>query len=298
MQRIADTLFWTLIALWLAFALAGGIAAASIFPAARGLPLSLEGYEGFIAASPEQGRMLVAGHLAESVFAKTDGVRLLLAPLAVLALLAQVALAPRATRSGARFVWIAVAATALLVGTFWSQPAFTARDAEYRTAARTGRGTELLANATDSGPKLAVDAAHQRASWIAGTEALALLFLIAVSAWNAGGSSVRNAAAQDCSAESPRQRDPGRAQGPLPRRALRAQLDGSTRTASGDHSVGAVHRCVGQPRDSRALQSISDPRRLRAHHSRVDRAIHPLDWSLSQQGQGDSRDLPVVGRAL
>ena len=110
----------------------------------------------------------------------------------MLALLAQVALAPRATRSGARFVWIAVAATALLVGTFWSQPAFTARDAEYRTAARTGRGTELLANATDSGPKLAVDAAHQRASWVAGTEALALLFLIAVSAWNAGGSSVRN----------------------------------------------------------------------------------------------------------
>lgn len=185
MQRVADVLFWILVSLWLAFAISGGVAAMAIFPAARELPLSLEGYEGFLAASPEQGRMLVAGHLAEQVFALTERARLVLAPLTVLAMLAQFALVPRPVMVRKRLAAVFVAAAALLAGAFWSQPAFSARDAEYRAAARAGRVEE--ANTA----KAAVDAAHERASRIATTEILGVLVLIVLSAWSAGGGTRR-----------------------------------------------------------------------------------------------------------
>ena len=180
LQRLADTAFWLLVSLWLALALAGGIAAAAIFPASRELALSLEGYQGFIAANPEQGRMLVAGHLAERVFQLTDGARLALAPMTALALLCQLAFNPRAPHQKKRLLAVAVAAAALLTASFWSQPAFSAKDAAYREAARSGRMDEAAAL------KVEVDAAHTVASRVASTEAIALLALIAMSAWSVG----------------------------------------------------------------------------------------------------------------
>jgi len=182
MQRIFDAFFWTLVALWFALAVSGGIAAMAIFPAARGLPLSLEGYEGFIAAQPEEGRMLVAGFLAERVFAITEGARLVLAPLTVCALLAQFAVAGRGGSSfqRSRLLAIAVASVSLLSGVFWSMPGFTAKDAEYRAAARTGNAEAALAIKPD------VDAAHERASRVAGAECMALLALIVLSSASIG----------------------------------------------------------------------------------------------------------------
>ncbi len=182
MQRLADTLFWTFASLWLAAALAGGIAAAAIFPAALELPLSLTGYEAFIAADPEHGRQLVAGHLVEQVFALTGGMRSVLAPLTALALLAQLALAPRAAMQRTRLIAVALAALALLAGSFWSQPRFAEEVSVYRAAARTGSIEEAAAM------KPALDAAHVRATRVASTEVVALLGLILVSAWTAGRS--------------------------------------------------------------------------------------------------------------
>ena len=61
-----------------------------------------------------------------------------------------------------------------------SQPAFSAKDAAYREAARSGRMDEAAAL------KVEVDAAHTVASRVASTEAIALLALIAMSAWSVG----------------------------------------------------------------------------------------------------------------
>jgi hypothetical protein len=124
--------------------------------------------------------MLVAGHLAERVFQLTDGARLALAPMTALALLCQLAVNSRAPHQKKRLLAVAIAAAALLAASFWSQPAFTAKDAAYREAARTGRVDEALALKTE------VDAAHTMASRVASTEAIALLALIAMSAWSVG----------------------------------------------------------------------------------------------------------------
>jgi len=184
MHRVADLVFWLSASLWLAFALVGGVAAMAIFPAARELPLGLEGYEGFIATNPEQARLMIAGHLVERVFQLSDGARLVLAAVTALALLGQLALAPRAGGfPRLRLAAAAVAAGALLIGALWVQPEFSERDRAYRAAARAGDVEQANER------KGEVDAAHATASRAASTEVGAILALIALSALGAGRSS-------------------------------------------------------------------------------------------------------------
>jgi hypothetical protein len=186
MHRAADLVFWLSTSLWLAFALAGGLAAMAIFPVARELPLGLEGLEAFVASNPEQARLMIAGHLVERVFLLSDGVRLVLAAVTALALLGQLALAPRGAAGGfprLRLAATTVAAGALLVGALWVQPEFSERDRTYRAAARSGdivQANEL---------KVGVDAAHATASRAATTEVGAILVLIALSAVGGGRAS-------------------------------------------------------------------------------------------------------------
>jgi hypothetical protein len=186
MHRLADLVFWLSASLWLSFALVGGVAAMAIFPAARTLPLGMDGLEGFLATNPEQARLMIAGHLVERVFLLSDGVRMVLAAVAALALLGQLAFTPKGGFPRLRLAALAVAAGALLIGTLWAQPAFSERDQAYRGAARAGDTAQAL------DLKEGVDEAHATASRAASTEAGALLALIALSALaggRAGGAS-------------------------------------------------------------------------------------------------------------
>ncbi len=175
MSRLLAALLAVLLALWLACALAGGLAAASIFPASRELPLSLSGYEAFIAAQPEPGRMLVAGFLAETVFDTANRLQLALASCALVLMLLQHAAEggfPR--RIGLRGSALALALAAFAALYFWAQPAFRDADATYRAAALEGHVDAALAL------KPAVDSAHALASNCAKVEVLALLVVIAL----------------------------------------------------------------------------------------------------------------------
>ena len=160
------------VGLWLGLALAGGVAAAAIFPAARELDLSLAGYEAFLAAEPELGRMLVAGHLAERVFDLTGPLRTVLG--LVSAALVVAALPWRSLRPVhiAAALALGIALTGLFVGRFVSERDFRSEDAAYRSLARAGDIDAARAK------KPAVDGAHDAASRLASTEALALVALV------------------------------------------------------------------------------------------------------------------------
>ena len=172
MHRFIASVFALLLACWLASAVAGGIAAASIFPAARELALSLAGYEQFITVETQAGRMLVAGFLAERVFETANYMQCWLAPCTVVVFIMLGISGPRGSWRSAALL-VAVSSFAALL--WWAQPAFTAADAQYRDAARGGDVAAALAL------KPAVDSAHALASNCAKIEVLALLVLIASS---------------------------------------------------------------------------------------------------------------------
>lgn len=186
MLRVADIVFWLAITLWLALGIAGGFAAAAIFPKSRELELSLAGYEVFLAAHPTEGRMLVAGFFAERVFMLAQTPRLVLAGIASVALLAQLALVPTAPLRRTRLAALVVAGAALLVGSFWAIDDFRALDAKYRVMASTPTEVD---QAIAFKPTL--DAAHDRASHIMTVEVLALLGVIGLSAFASGGARTR-----------------------------------------------------------------------------------------------------------
>lgn len=176
-SRILGALIGVMLAAWLALATAGGLAAAAVFPISRTLPISLAGYERYLAANPELGRMLVAGHLVESVFVLTDRVRPFVA-LAAVTMLALGTLAGHATAGARRLLAVACSAALLgagasLAGSLHFQPAFQLVDAGYRDAARSSDTEEALRR------KALVDAAHASASRVATLEAVAVLAAIA-----------------------------------------------------------------------------------------------------------------------
>lgn len=186
MLRVADIVFWLSITLWVALAIAGGLAAAAIFPKSRELALSLAGYEAFLAAHPEEGRMLVAGFFAERVFMLAQTPRLVLACIVAVALVAQLKLSPAAPLAKARLAALAVAGGALVYGSFWAIGDFRAADASYREMAAT---TATIPDAIAFKPTL--DAAHERASRTMSIEVLALLGLIGLAAFASGGARTR-----------------------------------------------------------------------------------------------------------
>jgi hypothetical protein len=178
MLRLANVVFWIALSLWLSLAMVGGIAAMAIFPAARELPLSMEGYEGFIAVEPVMGRQLVAGHLVERVFALADMPRLICAIVCGLALLTHLALTRKPPLARTRLVALAVGSGALLVGTFYALPAFQAKDRAYREAAAI-QGDAATQKARVRHKEVTV--AHEIASNVASAEVGAVLALIVLS---------------------------------------------------------------------------------------------------------------------
>jgi len=186
MRRTADIVLWISLALWLSLALAGGVAAMAVFPAARELPLSMGGFEPFVATEPVLGRQLVAGHLVERVFLLATAPRFVLALLAALALLLQHGRSSRPPLFRLRLATLAIAALALAAGTFVFLPRFRAADGAYRAAAIKAESIpEALAQ------KPAVDGAHEAASRVATIEVVALLALIGLSAAAGSGASRR-----------------------------------------------------------------------------------------------------------
>jgi hypothetical protein len=187
MQRIADVVFSLSVSLWLALAVVGGIAAMGIFPTARTLDISLAGYEAFLAAHPEEGRMLVAGHFAERIFMLAETPRLVCAVVAALALAVQLAASVRApTFKKTRVAALIAAAGALAFSAFSATSAFRSLDATYRGLAS---NAATIADAIALKPQL--DAAHALASRTMTVEVVALLVLITLSAIAAEGSRTR-----------------------------------------------------------------------------------------------------------
>lgn len=191
MERAAAITLSVALALWLTLAAVGGVAAMAIFPAAKELPLSMEGYAAFTAAEPVLGRQLIAGHLVERVFILSETPRLVLAAVAAAALVAQLRLGQPASFRRLRIAAFAVAAVALLASAFIARPAFTAVDRKYRVVAdQVEKDPEWVAAAVAMKAN-AVDPAHAFASRVATTEILALLALIALSAGAASGATRR-----------------------------------------------------------------------------------------------------------
>ncbi len=160
------------IAGWLALAVGGGVAAAAIFPTARGLDLSMPEYARFLAAEPALGNAMVAGHLAEGVFELTATLRVGAAAATAVVVAGFVAVRGRRPATVLTLLALLAASSAMAAGVWWLQPAFRAQDARYREAATSGEVATALER------KAEVDAAHEAASRAAGTEALALLALL------------------------------------------------------------------------------------------------------------------------
>jgi hypothetical protein len=188
MQRIVDIVFWLALSLWLALSIVGGIAAMAIFPEARELPISMDGYEAFILEDPVLGRQLIAGHLVERVFALAEAPRIACAVITGLALLAELALSRKPPLARLRLAALAVGAVALLAGTFWAMPGFQSQDRLYRESASR---LETVQQAIDMKPQ--VDAAHEMASRVATLEAAAVAGLIVLSAVAQRSGSARRA---------------------------------------------------------------------------------------------------------
>jgi sugar phosphate permease len=189
LYRAASVVFWIALCLWFALAVVGGLAAMAIFPAARELPISMQGYEAFLAAEPVLGRQLVAGYLVERVFEVALKPRFVLAAITVAAFVAQLFLAHREKCTEplrrTRIAALAGAVAALVVGSVLLV-GFRAADQKYRALA----GTEkMIGEAIATKPF--VDAAHENASRAASAEVFALLALAgltaAAAASNAGG---------------------------------------------------------------------------------------------------------------
>jgi hypothetical protein len=184
MQRVADIVFWLAIMLWFALAIVGGVAAMAIFPAARELPISMAGYESFIADEPVLGRQLVAGFLVERVFEVAQAPRLILATIATAALVAQCWFAYRAnTREPLRGLRVAalVCAFGALLVSFVAIAGFRGADNKYR-APSIVRGERAEALAT----KPFVDDAHAFASRAMTVEVVTLLALAGLTAAGIG----------------------------------------------------------------------------------------------------------------
>ncbi len=180
LYRAASVVFWIALCLWFSLAVVGGLAAMAIFPAARELPISMQGYEAFLAAEPVMGRQLVAGYLVERVFEVALQPRYVLAAITVAAFVTQLIVAHREKCAESlrrtRIAALACAVAALLVGSVLLV-GFRVADKKYRALA----GTEkLIAEAIATKPF--VDAAHENASRAATAEVLALLALAGLTA--------------------------------------------------------------------------------------------------------------------
>jgi hypothetical protein len=198
MRRLADIAFWLSLLLWFALAVVGGIAASAIFPAARELPLSMQGYEAFLAAEPILGRQLVAGYLVERVFDLSLKPRFALAAITVAAFVLQLTLAHREGRTEplrrVRIAALACAVGALVAGAVLLF-AFRGADRKYRALAYSeSRIAEAVAT------KPFVDDAHENVSRAATAEVLALLVLAGLAAASAPIASATTNAATASSA--------------------------------------------------------------------------------------------------
>jgi hypothetical protein len=185
MQRVADIVFWLALMLWFSLAVVGGVAAMAVFPAARELPLSMAGYESFIAAEPMLGRQLVAGFLVERVFDLAQQPRVVLAAIAVAALAVRLALSQRAKSveplRGLRIAAV-VGAVAAVGVSFAALEGFRGADARYRALAA---DASTRAQAIEA--KTEVDRTHAFASRVATAEVLSLLAAAMLTAAAAGG---------------------------------------------------------------------------------------------------------------
>jgi hypothetical protein len=180
LYRAASVVFWIALCLWFSLAVVGGLAAMAIFPAARELPISMQGYEAFLAAEPVMGRQLVAGYLVERVFEVALQPRYVLAAITVAAFVTQLIVAHREKCAESlrrtRIAALACAVVALVVGSVLLV-GFRVADKKYRALA----GTEkLIAEAIATKPL--VDTAHENASRAATAEVLALLALAGLTA--------------------------------------------------------------------------------------------------------------------
>ncbi len=175
--RLIDLAYWISLASWFAVAIAGGLAASAIFPLARDLPISMEGYEGFLAAEPELGRTLIAGFFAQSVFELTSRAQMLLMPIFLITVLLRSAtgLAPSAwrTRVGRLALIVAVGASVLMLA--WAMPSFDRVLESYRAAARGGDA------AAAQNIKLTLDEYHSYSTALAIATAVSILILLATS---------------------------------------------------------------------------------------------------------------------
>ncbi|MSR41120.1 MAG: hypothetical protein EXS10_04375 [Phycisphaerales bacterium] len=181
MARIIDIGYWISLTAWFAVALAGGLAAAAIFPTARQLPISMEGYEGFLAAEPELGRTLIAGFLAQSVFALTSRAQMILLPVFVIMVLLQNAtgIAPSAWRNKLGRLALCVAAGATAISLFWSMPMFDQSLEAYRSAARGGDVPAAM------NIKVTLDEYHSYSTMLGTTTLLAILVIVLTSSLSA-----------------------------------------------------------------------------------------------------------------
>lgn len=173
--RIIDIGYWLALTAWFAVALCGGLAASAIFPTARGMSLSLEGYEGFLAAEPELGRTLIAGFLAQSVFDLTMRAQWILVPVFLIMVLLQNAtsISPSLGRQRIGRLALCIAVGASVISIFWSVPKFNESLEAYRTTARSGDA------AAAANVKLTVDDYHSYSTTL-GTATLASLLVIVV----------------------------------------------------------------------------------------------------------------------
>ena len=87
-SKIVNTLYWLALILWISALISAGVAAMNVFGVLDGMPLRLEQYAAFPAGEHPR---LAASRIMEGVFFLVDVLQFIAIPLALLALIAQLA---------------------------------------------------------------------------------------------------------------------------------------------------------------------------------------------------------------
>ena len=176
MLRTANIIFWLALSLWIAALVSGGIAAYAVFGELPTMSMHLPRYH---ATPPAEHGMIAAGHVMQTVFRVTDILQAIAAPLAILAMIIDVALLRDRRRWSSnllRILCLAIAGAVLAYRAIDLTPRMDRELHAYWAAAEVGDVEAAKAH------RAAFTALHPRARMLMSTSLLMLLAAAGASA--------------------------------------------------------------------------------------------------------------------
>jgi hypothetical protein len=187
MSRVISLLWWVVLAVWFATAIAPAVTAMSAFTQLQALPLTVTDYHDYLGDDPQANGRLAAGFVTDPVFRVTDIVQIALAVLAVILFALGGGRPPQGACAAKVVAGIGLAASIALTGVLaiGYGPELNRELEAYRAAALVNDGTAADRHLA------AFNRVHPMAERLHGVRALALLVLVAASGFAAAGAPTR-----------------------------------------------------------------------------------------------------------